>query len=237
MPEIGYSFTKYHQLQVQCSRSQIGLMLVVIQKEPTAERSVASKIRSRGVGIRLRFVELLVKATPTLALSMLGNVRDSRNSMGVLLMLPGYCGNSFAAGSVIAAGGNDTTENGCNMLCPGDLTEYCGGGNRLNVYQVISGSTASSTPLATTSSSSLYASSTPSPTTIPMSSGNYTFIGCYSEATNARALTGANNPSSKSVDNCAAFCASNGATRYFGVEYYGECMYSFSLDISLLKWV
>ncbi|PMD60425.1 WSC-domain protein [Hyaloscypha bicolor E] len=39
-----------------------------------------------------------------------------------------YCGNSFGQGSVAAPNSD------CSMLCPGDVTEYCGAGNRLSVY-------------------------------------------------------------------------------------------------------
>ena len=40
----------------------------------------------------------------------------------------GYCGNSFSQGSVAAPNSD------CSMLCPGNVAEYCGAGNRLSVY-------------------------------------------------------------------------------------------------------
>ena len=40
----------------------------------------------------------------------------------------GYCGNSFSQGSVAAPNSD------CSMLCPGNVNEYCGAGNRLSVY-------------------------------------------------------------------------------------------------------
>lgn len=42
-----------------------------------------------------------------------------------------YCGNSFANGGGPASDGSS----GCSMTCAGNATEYCGGPNRLNVYQ------------------------------------------------------------------------------------------------------
>jgi len=36
-------------------------------------------------------------------------------------------------GNTIANGGAPATS-GCDMLCNGNSSEYCGGGNRLNVY-------------------------------------------------------------------------------------------------------
>ena len=61
------------------------------------------------------------------------------------------------------------------------------------------------------------------PTTVPLSAGSYKWVGCYHEPPSGRALSLYANPSAGTVDACAAFCAANGNTRYFGVEYYGEC--------------
>lgn len=59
------------------------------------------------------------------------------------------CGNAFANSPTLAPGG--TSE--CNMLCKGNSSEFCGAGNRLNVYKqayVGSGSTVSSVTVSTT---------------------------------------------------------------------------------------
>ena len=60
-----------------------------------------------------------------------------------------WCGNAIQNGGVPAL-------SGCNRPCKGDGTEYCGGSNRLNLYQFgpISSSTTSVTTLVTTISSS-----------------------------------------------------------------------------------
>lgn len=39
-----------------------------------------------------------------------------------------YCGNSFANPTSAAA------ESDCSFLCPGNLNEFCGAGNRLTMY-------------------------------------------------------------------------------------------------------
>jgi len=39
-----------------------------------------------------------------------------------------YCGDTLAAGSEVALGSN------CDMPCAGNVSEYCGAGNRLSVY-------------------------------------------------------------------------------------------------------
>ena len=155
-------------------------------------------------------------------------------------------GQECYGGDLLAQGSVPAPATDCSFPCPGNANELCGAGNRLQLYHVnstISSSTTTSTTTIATSVSvtSTIASSaailpTASVSTIPMVSGPYSFIGCYSELGNGRALSGASNYSSKSVDNCAAFCAANGGTRYFGVEYYGQCrLMPLSLQISLLS--
>ena len=55
--------------------------------------------------------------------------------------------------------------------------------------------------------------------------GPYSWIGCYTEATNSRALTGASdiNYETMTIQICEAFCSSPVQYTYFGVEYAGEC--------------
>ncbi|KAI4241206.1 MAG: hypothetical protein L6R42_011338, partial [Xanthoria sp. 1 TBL-2021] len=45
-----------------------------------------------------------------------------------------YCGNTINAGSAKVAGITEAAT-GCNMLCNANALEYCGGPNRLNMYQ------------------------------------------------------------------------------------------------------
>ncbi|KAM0794890.1 WSC domain-containing protein [Usnea florida] len=132
-----------------------------------------------------------------------------------------YCGNVINAGSVNQPS-SDISVNGCSMECGGNVTEYCGGPIRLDMYQ-LNGSLPA--PASTTSSAS--AATTPTvtpgaPSVVP-SAGGYGYIGCYTDSTANRALTGVANPVSGAtltIEACAAACA--GFT-YFGVEYSAEC--------------
>ena len=129
-----------------------------------------------------------------------------------------YGGNTLGQGSVLA------TASDCSFACPGNSSEACGAGNRLQLYKT------NSTILPTASSissSTVTTSSTPSASaTGPVTVGNFTgwsYLGCYSEATNGRALSDLQNPISGTavtVPACATACS---AYSNFGVEYSGEC--------------
>jgi hypothetical protein len=56
--------------------------------------------------------------------------------------------------------------------------------------------------------------------------GSYTFQGCYTEGTNVRALSGEAfyDYTAMTLESCASSCT--GFT-YWGVEYGGECLYTF----------
>jgi len=111
--------------------------------------------------------------------------------MGIEYSSECYCDNSIAAGSAPAS-------NGCSMTCSGDSTEICGGPNRLSFYTL-----------------------TPTGPQTVQKAGNFAYQGCYSEATNTRALSAKNTAASTmTVEICAAFCS--GYT-YMGVEYSQEC--------------
>ena len=102
-----------------------------------------------------------------------------------------YCDNAIAAGSAPAS-------SGCSMACSGDSTELCGGPNRLSFYS-----------LAPTGPQAV------------LKAGGFAYQGCYSEATNTRALSAKQTAASTmTVEVCAAFCS--GYT-YMGVEYSQEC--------------
>ena len=81
----------------------------------------------------------------------------------------------------------------------------------------------STTPIATsTLTTSTTVSPTPTPITVQTLSG-WSYLGCYSELPNGRALSALENPipaANVSIENCAAACS---AYTYFGVEYAQEC--------------
>ncbi|CAL8584164.1 hypothetical protein XPA_009769 [Xanthoria parietina] len=112
-----------------------------------------------------------------------------------------YCGNKLQPGSVSAP------SNECYHPCTGDKNEICGGDNRLNLYTFGSGTTV--TP----------------PVSTPK---DYTFDGCFTEATRGRALTGSvYYDNAMTVEKCAAVCK---AFTLFGLEYGRECYCGNSLQ-------
>ncbi|MCJ1414010.1 hypothetical protein MMC32_000335 [Xylographa parallela] len=135
-----------------------------------------------------------------------------------------YCGNKINNGSVLATG-LTVAATMCDMTCAGNITEYCGGPSRLNMYsQTLEASTASAT-LASAPSATLATSPAPTPTgpiTVTELAG-YTYLGCYNEPPNARALSGfeyAIPGTNNSVENCAVGCT---GYEFFGVEYTSQC--------------
>ncbi|KAG6025053.1 hypothetical protein E4U41_001620 [Claviceps citrina] len=111
-----------------------------------------------------------------------------------------YCGNSLDKSSAAAPMAD------CNMVCGGDASEYCGAGNRLELYSTTS---APATPTAT-------ATRVHKPTVSP-----YTLVGCWSEGNGVRALGQGSTVSEKMTNEaCALFCKN---FKYFGTEYGSEC--------------
>lgn len=102
-----------------------------------------------------------------------------------------YCGNNINDGSVEAALAD------CSFACPGDSTETCGAGNRLDLY------TRTTDPEVPTLT-------------------DYVSRGCYAEPSGARALAATmTRADDMTIDKCASFCGDAGYT-LFGLEYYNE---------------
>ncbi|KAI2467216.1 putative glyoxal oxidase [Annulohypoxylon bovei var. microspora] len=108
-----------------------------------------------------------------------------------------YCGSKLATGAEEAA---DSTE--CSTSCSGNITESCGGPNRLTLF--FNPYTAG-----------------PQPNT---GIANWTHIGCYSEGTTGLGLThGASVPSTQmNAENCTAACQVAGYI-LAGIKYGDEC--------------
>ncbi|KAI1342660.1 heme peroxidase [Xylariaceae sp. FL0016] len=116
-----------------------------------------------------------------------------------------YCGNKL----------NPTSQNAslsdCSMVCSGNSLEYCGAGDRLEMY-----STTASIPTPTGTLAA-------KPTVTP-----YTRVGCYTEIDGGRALTGAAYADdSMTLEMCASNCA---AFTYWAAEYGRECYCGNTLD-------
>lgn len=126
-----------------------------------------------------------------------------------------FCGNSLNAGSALA-----TDQDDCNMPCPANTTQYCGAGDRLNVYSLVSGSGVNSV----THFSMKYAE----PLQVGNSSiGIWNYVGCYNDSVADRALSSATLYGSSStfgmtIKTCVDFCHKSGNT-ISGVEYGQQC--------------
>lgn len=110
----------------------------------------------------------------------------------------------------------------CNFVCPGDGNEYCGAGNRLEMYKK-GGSTQSSTTAT---------GSVVGPVTTVSTTGNggatglptgWTYAGCFKEGTTGRALPN-QQPDSPTNTNekCVAACVAAGYT-VAGMEFSSQC--------------
>ena len=119
-----------------------------------------------------------------------------------------YCGNKPPSDQYL-----DIDDVHCTFSCAGDPDDRCGGqGGYLSVYY----DPTKYTPGSGTSNPA------GGPATVN-TTGNYNYIGCYSEATNGRALSGKAPPAPANgftIELCEAACV--GYT-YFGMEYANEC--------------
>ncbi|KAL0929910.1 WSC domain-containing protein-like protein 5 [Colletotrichum truncatum] len=103
-----------------------------------------------------------------------------------------FCGNTINSDSV------ETPIGDCSFPCPGNPSQKCGAGNRLNMYSC---SVTATQPLLTT----------------------YSTRGCYVEPQNGRALASlSTRADDMTVEKCATFCGTAGYP-LFGLEYYTEC--------------
>ncbi|KAF4819422.1 WSC domain-containing protein [Colletotrichum tropicale] len=112
-----------------------------------------------------------------------------------------YSSECYCDNQILSTAANGQT--GCNMLCSGNSTEYCGGGNFINVYK-----------------------SSAAPKTASTVPAGWTGQGCLKDNVLGRALgvgmavTGG--PASMTVESCVAACSAAGY-QIAGVEYSQEC--------------
>lgn len=121
-----------------------------------------------------------------------------------------WCGNAAPPGYLY----NPESADLCTYTCTNDSTQACGGnGGYISVFYDQSRFAPNNQTFNTTK---------PLPPSTVTSIGNYSWVGCYSEGTNGRALTSksvAAPAAGGSVEYCASQCA---GYAYFGVEYYNE---------------
>ncbi|KAH8599832.1 hypothetical protein B0O99DRAFT_682314 [Bisporella sp. PMI_857] len=110
-----------------------------------------------------------------------------------------YCGNSLGAGSVLAA------LNDCSFICPGSSVQYCGAGNRLELYKLSSlvsttsgiSSTSSSSSSTRSSSSAVVSSSDTSSSSISSTTAHPSTTS--SSSSSSQSLTSSTTSSSTAV--------------------------------------
>jgi hypothetical protein len=118
-----------------------------------------------------------------------------------------YCGNTLHATSTNAS------LDDCSMPCSGNPAQYCGGPNRIELYE-----TDDVVPVATTTTASSPSAEPTQPATVE---GGWTFYKCMTEATGVRALGAETLASDElTLEACGAFCD---GYQYFGAEYGREC--------------
>ncbi|KAK3079653.1 hypothetical protein LTS18_004221 [Coniosporium uncinatum] len=141
-----------------------------------------------------------------------------------------YCGNSLASGYSTA----DTSA--CSMPCAANENELCGGPGVLNLYYSNATGFATGPVSSGGASPTTAAPAEPTPANdlaVPARIGNYTSLGCYTEASVGRALSSVFANDSMTLEKCAA--KANNAVAYFGVEYGRECWYGNYLDVTSNK--
>ncbi|KAH8801520.1 WSC domain-containing protein [Xylogone sp. PMI_703] len=105
-------------------------------------------------------------------------------------------------------------------------TSTPGSSSSSTISSAISSSLSSGISITTTSTTTTTTPASPSATLgIKQRIGDYKYLGCYTEATGMRALTGATplyDYSAMTLEECEIYCSAQRYT-YFGVEYGGEC--------------
>ncbi|MCJ1336160.1 hypothetical protein MMC09_001436 [Bachmanniomyces sp. S44760] len=131
-----------------------------------------------------------------------------------------YCGDSLDSDSQLA----QTPGPLCTYVCTYTPGEICGGSGVFNLYYAADPPVQSSLPApgSSTSSSASSSSTTPTGPQTVETVGPYSYVGCYTEVQNGRALDGAQNQNVTGVEECELFC-SGGSYNYFGLEYFTQC--------------
>ncbi|MCJ1306581.1 hypothetical protein MMC25_000224 [Agyrium rufum] len=139
-----------------------------------------------------------------------------------------YCGNALGTGSIPAPATD------CGMPCNDNQTEWCGGPNRLNMYQASGSAQSSTTSLLSSATStvtgSVVSSATPTstssvpatiPTGVPAHVGPWSYVNCYVDSQVARTLPDAFYAGyDMTLEHCAGNCT---GYNFFGTEYTQEC--------------
>jgi len=115
------------------------------------------------------------------------------------------------------------------MICAGNVLEYCGAGNRLDLY-VLNGTAipTSSTAAGSNTGTSAATTSSRSSSTTGLPNG-WKYAGCYTEGINGRALSNQEaGGNTNTVELCINTCVGAGYT-VAGLEYSSQCFCDNSL--------
>jgi hypothetical protein len=123
-------------------------------------------------------------------------------------------------GSTLNYGSAPTPLTDCDMTCAGNSSEYCGGPDRLNLYNYTAtiGSTSGG---GTTTGGGSGDTTGPSPVTTGLP-GTWTYAACYVDNADGRVLADEYDSSTTTVASCVAYCSSNNFT-LAGIEYSTQC--------------
>jgi hypothetical protein len=111
-----------------------------------------------------------------------------------------YAGECFC-GNTLDSTSTEAPLEDCSMTCTGNPLQYCGGPNRLELYETNT--------------------TAPDPTSQPATVGTWTFYSCMTEASAGRALASQTFAADTLIlEDCAEFCT---GYQYFGAEFGREC--------------
>ena len=143
--------------------------------------------------------------------------QNPNNTNGLCLDACAAKGYSFAATQYVdecwcgnVAPNQKINETDCNYQCNGNTTQTCGGNGYFHDISAMSLFTNGAPPSGDAAGPA-----------VVKSVGQYNYTGCYTEATNQRALSGkAISTGDMTIESCAGNCS---AFTYFGIEYGNEC--------------
>jgi hypothetical protein len=125
----------------------------------------------------------------------------------------------IVCGSTIENGAGPTALTDCDMTCAGNSSEYCGGPDRLNLYNYTSTLPTTTTPPAGGGGGGGGGLVSDVSTGLP---GTWTYAACYVDNANGRVLGNEYDNTTMTVESCIAYCSSSNFT-IAAIEYSVQC--------------
>ncbi|KAM7198104.1 putative fungistatic metabolite [Naviculisporaceae sp. PSN 640] len=176
----------------------------VLSHKPTISPFTLKGCYTEGIGARALSAKEYASGT-SMTLQSCATFCSGYRYFGTEYASECFCGNTIHSTSY------NVSLSECNMPCSGNQYQYCGAGNRLELYENLDFTSSPPPP-----------SSGPShPTSLSVGDG-WNFYNCMTEGSAGRALSAKSYASgdSMTLEACAAFCA---GYEYFGTEYASEC--------------